>query len=507
MINSENRSQSRLQKTQIIMFVPILAIIAILVWSIQFVAGLDLKATEDGLLSTVILLVEFGLALIAIAVAVWIGLNIYNIISKNDLSKVEEKAEKVLSTVERRLGELDYNQIATEKMMLLTSLMKTHEDVMSFYFINKIFSLPDDRIDATAFSIMLYIEDSFANTITGYRTQNRDLIDTFTSIGLNYCEHLTEILDDEENEIKSIDFYRAYLSFKQAEFLFYKYIKMYNPPNISALKGEYSDKLSDAIKHYEVCYNLLKKQDDLSQKCKSYLHNSIGYSYLNKYYYLKKDSDLDKATKNCKRACYPDVHDEQFNVDASRTYAKAIYFRNYAHCFRGDSLEALKAAKTQYERSLAIDFHDAKSQINVATIALKIIVQEADLGPGRKKILSELCLPQNYSREIHEAIDHLNWAIKLDEYFFDPYFYLTQAYTLLMLTAGESDKKDEYFKRAKDNIELFKRLCPLPANHTYLFYERNLYEAHGDIANAKEINEFLRKKSEGDSAIIAALYT
>ena len=53
----------------------IVVIFVFVVWSIHFIRNIDYVSDEMDLPSTVIFLLEFGLAIIAIAVSVWIGLN------------------------------------------------------------------------------------------------------------------------------------------------------------------------------------------------------------------------------------------------------------------------------------------------------------------------------------------------------------------------------------------------------------------------------------------------
>ena len=68
---------------------PISAIFVFVAWSIRFVRSIDYVSASKDLPATVIFLLEFGLAIIAIAVAVCIGLNIYNVIAKDDLVTLE----------------------------------------------------------------------------------------------------------------------------------------------------------------------------------------------------------------------------------------------------------------------------------------------------------------------------------------------------------------------------------------------------------------------------------
>ena len=65
-----------------------------------------------------------------------------------------------------------------------------------------------------------------------------------------------------------------------------------------------------------------------------------------------------------------------------------------------------------------------------------------------------------------------------------------------MLMVHNPVERDSFFEQAVDVLDTYKRLCPPDNTDTYLFYERNLYEAHGDVWKAAEINS---KLNGGDS--------
>lgn len=500
-------SQRRFRMSYFTIIVPVFAILIFAIWSIQFIKKIPFNTVEQDFPATIIFLLEFGVAIIGIAVSVWIGLNIYNVIAKDDLVLLEDQIDD-LKVVEGQLHRTQQNQNAAIRAMLLSSLVKTQKDVMSALFIDKITGMQLKDLDSTLLSKMLLIEEAFSSVIAGYHERNRMIIDKFYEIGTSYCSQLEKELRDKDNDLKEskiFDFYRAYLYFRAADFEFYYSIRPSNPPHRDQADAvnNYCERLSVAIKNFERVSSLLGSlsENGMPQKIKSYLDNSIGYSYYQKYTYLRKPGDIESAKKYCARACYPDG-ESSYN----KSFARSIYYRNYGNCISSaiPGLKGIQEALPHFQRSLELDFHDAKAHYNVASFKLKAIVEENSLGKERKHILNGMSIDESYLGDIDAAIKNLKWAIAFDTEFTDPYFLLAHAYTLKMLATHDEDEKERLFQRAVDTIDTYNRLCPPENTDAHLFYERNLYEAHGDIDKANQINS---KLVGGDSKEIGDLYS
>lgn len=193
----------------------IVVIFVFVMWSIHFIRSIDYASTAKDLPSTVIFLLEFGLAIIAVAVSVWIGLNIYNVIAKDDLVTLESQIED-LKTVEVRLKTTQRNQNAAVRSLLLSSLMKTQTDEMSVLFIDRISELRLEDLDSALLSEMLLIEESFASIVDGYNKRNRPVIEKFYAAGKDYCQQFREALDrnsESLEEMGTLYFYKSYYCF------------------------------------------------------------------------------------------------------------------------------------------------------------------------------------------------------------------------------------------------------------------------------------------------------
>lgn len=489
----------------------IVVIFVFVTWSIHFVRSMDYASTAEDLPSTVIFLLEFGLAIIAIAVSVWIGLNIYNVIAKDDLVTLENQIAD-LKTVEERLKTTQLNQNAAVRSLLLSSLMKTQADEMSVLFIDRISELRLEGLDSALLSEMLLIEESFANIADGYKKRNRAVIEKFYAAGKDYCQQFREALDrnsESLEELGTLYFYKAYLFFRRADFNFYYSIRPSNPPDRSKTNAmrRYCELLSESIEDYNRVSNLLDESlpGGIPKRIKSYMDNSIGYSYYQKYSYLKAPGDIEAAKEYCRMACYPDGEDSFAQSDYDKSFARSIYYRNYAYCINSivPGIDGIHAALLHLQRSLELDYRDSKAHFNLASFTLKAIVEIEHLGGNRTRLLNQISIASSYQKDIDAAIKNLRWAITFNEEFTDPFSLLAHAYTLKMLTVCNSAERDAFFEQAVDVIDTYKRLCPPDNTDTHLFYERNLYEAHGDIWKAAEINARL---NGGDSSKIAELY-
>lgn len=489
----------------------IVVIFVFVVWSIHFIRNIDYVSDEMDLPSTVIFLLEFGLAIIAIAVSVWIGLNIYNVIAKDDLVTLESQIAD-LKTVEERLKTTQRNQNAAVRSLLLSSLMKTQTDEMSVLFIDSISELRLEVLDSALLSEMLLIEESFANIVDGYNKRNRAVIEKFYVAGKGYCQQFREALDRDAKQLEEMGilyFYKSYLFFRRADFNFYYSIRPSNPPNRNQANAirKYCELLSESIEDYNRVLSLLSASlpDGVPKRIKSYMDNSMGYSYYQKYDYLKAPGDIEAAKKYCYIACYPDGEDAFDQPDYDRSFTRSVYYRNYAHCINSvmPGITGVRAALPHFRRSLELDYRDSKAHFNLASFMLKAIVECEHLGGNRTQLLCQVHISLSYQKDIDAAIKNLRWAITFNEEFTDPYFLIAHAYTLKMLMAQNPEERDFLFEQAVDVLDTYKRLCPPDNTDAYLFYERNLYEAHGDIWKAAEINS---KLNGGDAQAITDLY-
>ena len=73
-----SRGNLRYFVTFFVIIVLVLVVLAFVIWGFKIVAKIPFESVNEDLPGMVIFLLEFGVAIIGIAVSVWVGLNIYN---------------------------------------------------------------------------------------------------------------------------------------------------------------------------------------------------------------------------------------------------------------------------------------------------------------------------------------------------------------------------------------------------------------------------------------------
>lgn len=491
------------------MLIPIIIILVLLWCNVKTISKIPFESVSKDFPGTIIFLLEFGITIIAIAVAVWIGLNIYNLIAKDDLITIEERI-KELNKLEGTLIITQKNHNELLRTFFISSLIKTQTDEMTLLFINEISKIDIEELDSTFLVEMTFLEEAFANIVSAYNKRNRKTIEGFYKSGMKYCEKISDRIAKTKIDFHTW-YYQAYIYFRRAEFKFYYSVRPSNPPNRdnSDEVSKYCILLSEAIDDYNRVRNILPNECK-SKTIECYLNNSIGYCYHEKYMYQKDYGNLEAAISYCKKACYPDGEDAFLDRNYDNSFAHSLYYRNYAHCIGAKSpdLSGLKDSRIHYTRSLELDYRDAKAHYNFANVILKIVAENEGIGRKRKQTMNLCKITSRESKnDVDDAIKSLHWATVFDTYFTDPYFLCAYAYSLKILTVNNKAKKKIYFKKAKYYIDIYKKLAPSNNTDAYRFYERNIYEAYGNLDEAERINtKLVNDRRGGDCKDIAQLY-
>lgn len=491
-------------------------------------------------------MLESGLSIIGIAVSVWIGLNIYNLLQKSDLEQLELLTKELLQTettikndqiaiindqtaiINNQIA-IKNNQVDDACASFISELMKTGSSQVSIFFILSFGKIKPDDLDSGDFQLLIYIrliEQSYANLMSAYKKRNRELIEQFAEIGNSYCEQLQKIID----EIKPVgskdrpfcNLVSVYLNVRKGDISNYQFCRQSNPPNRNEISAanKYVENLKDASKSYnEALKTIEEKKDSLQNELKievpsldiltDCIKAAIGNCYYQIYHYIKTDDDLEKAENYAKQGYNTNCSPKQ-NCEY-----KSIGLRTLAHCIRAKAekendsqkqIDLLNSAEQQYEESYSADRSDARAHFNLANIKLRIFAEENGIGRKRTELLCNAKNIKDDNKVIDDSIYHLRCSLALDPYFTDPYFLLANAYTLKYVICKHGNSSvhaDDYLEAAKGYIEIYKKVTPNDVTDTHLFYERNYYEAKNDIDSAKNINNGL---SGGDKDQIAKLY-
>lgn len=177
---------------------------------------------ETSLLST-------GLEVIGLAIAVWTGLNIVNLVSRNEVNEVKENLNKIreqsdkiredLNEINKNKDELNeiINNIENKnKDEFLSELLKTDEDEMSRYYYKK---FKDEKV---SFSKLVAIEHLFNRIYEMHVSKNVNLEQMSREINelKLRIEEAKDYIDNISRKNKPI-LLENYFKFRQAEGLFY----------------------------------------------------------------------------------------------------------------------------------------------------------------------------------------------------------------------------------------------------------------------------------------------
>ena len=211
------------------------------------------------------------LSIIGIAVTVWVGLNLYNIYSKQDLQKLLEQAERASSIVSKMYTET-----------LISKFRLSSKDGTARFYASELSGL--DPLPEKILEQLLDIEDIYLLAYEHYREATRS---TFYEEGIlrinGLCNNIQINLKNSELTKAQIQFLQGYSSLRRADFT--HFLIQYPPTQELATDINLYEK---CIKNYRDGIYILfgirdvptvKKIDRYStadQTCISFVYNSIG---------------------------------------------------------------------------------------------------------------------------------------------------------------------------------------------------------------------------------------
>ena len=259
-------------------------------------------------------LLSNGLAIIAIAISVWAGLNIVNAIERKDIDKYNNLVEESIKNSEEvhqrleNIKNINADISNTLFFFFLNELMKTINDESTAFLYQKYSSASNsEKAKLEPFLLkMTIIEQLFVQVYqhhTSKQVDNKKIIE----LSRNSIRIIDEILEDHK---ANIDYLSVYFKYRKAEFFFYsgyattnkadKYLFFMNAAEIYC---EIANKFNAFIPSYEKYLGSLIKEDiaelppyngeEKNRKISMYFLNSIGESYSRIILELKKDEHID----------------------------------------------------------------------------------------------------------------------------------------------------------------------------------------------------------------------
>lgn len=299
------------------------------------------------------------LSLIGIAISVWIGLNLYNVLSKEELKVLLEQAEKAAEITQK---------VYTE--VLMSKFRMSHTDsTANFYAIvlEEIDILPDIILEK-----LISIEDLYRFSFNLYKEH---FSTKYNDIGRKQCDELLQLCQEYKQRkiinTKQFSLITGYLYIRSSDFSFYK-----TQYDFSLTENHIDSMAKDIINNYEQALKHIFRNSDIttfinperySSVEKSFIAsiaNSIGAAYL---LFVKNltPSELKKIICTEKVAI-------NFGTEISPK-RKAVFLRNMGTAYEKNS--NLDEAYKQYLKSYELNNKSVKTAHCLAYLCIKQINQ------------------------------------------------------------------------------------------------------------------------------------
>jgi len=424
-----------------------------------------------------------GISIIAIAVSVWVGLNIYNLVTK---SEIQEEINKL------------YNAgTGFSKQIFLNELEKTSGVYcLSEYLLEqfKKRGALEPSPDIT-YQELSAIESEYALCCESYEKNQWDLAKT---IAHRLIIRLKSDMFDVKAAYEKDPLLEIYMKSRMGDMYFYK-----NVVNLR-LSGEKrnEEEMITLIKYFHDIMNKMRYSED---RYLAYLYNTIGYTR----FLLSANSNQKLSGTKIPKA-------ETCLKEAVRLMAKnGRYHRNlglvHEKEYAAGELDTKELeneydiARQQYKDAISNNPMDYKAYNNFAAIHLKKLDKKFKV-EGRSKLICEMDFSldkddENTVRsEIDKDIEYLQMGLGMCVNFEDLHYNFGKAlmYRYLLIESENSFLLEEAIRETK-KVEIFNE-----TNIGYRYVLRNIYEAKNEIEKAQSINEKL--KGMGDSNNMANLY-
>lgn len=442
--------------------IPCVLCFFLLVPEIYYAICID-KLVQAGTLNEMIeiSILENGLSILGIAVSVWIGLNIYNVIKK---SEIDEKIKR-LGKANKKLS------YAYKKILFLIELEKTKNRYeIAMYFIERFENDTTTPIDN--FDKMATFEKKFEECCSAYeRKQNQ------------VCNNLArQLRKDEElkkhklkyKKEQKISLETEYYVVRESDLIFY----LYKTNEASAEDKKVSDEdFNHSIQIYE---ELLERNNNIfDDEVYGYIHNTIAYSY----FLLLKNTD-DRPDEWIEKA------EKSFDI-AINTVDKGRYYQNYGAYFE-IVWKNYENAKDKYERALKSIEVDNKNWNLLGSVYLKMFEKNTEVKDrfDKGKPLFECDKGNKDNLELlHKAYSYLYLALSKSPELSDVYYNFAKVNLYLWLFEDKLNNNVSF-----ETTKKYLQIAEVSAgndNTGYLFTLRNYYEAIGDYEKAFETNKKL----------------
>ena len=421
-----------------------------------------------------------GFTIISIAITVWIGLNIYNVVSKEYIQKaIEEYNEEMLILEQKREEKM---QFIFKKTVFINLLYMTGKRYYVSEFFADLFWNTDKEYEKL--DLIIEYEKEYIQCCRFYENSEKlnanrvaeDLIAKYKELGSK--EPYTEYADT--------DPMKNFIRMRLSDVYFYK--------NMTCDKEQFNlQEMKESVELYETVIDNPSKIEFWDEKVDAYFCNSQGYTLRT----MSKHEENEKKKRDYQNSAL-----NKLSVAVSKQPNNGRYNRNLGLVYedKGD----LEKACERYKKAVQIDSFDYKSYNTVVSVELKRLEEEYGIKGRKEKLLNEIDFsnPKDWIEKIDNDILQCQKAEKLMFTFVDTHYNMAKAYMYKYLLEGKVKK--ELLKAAHNQIDIALELDPKSAGALYT--KRNIYEAEGNYAEAKNCAENEVIAGKGDNKYLPSEY-
>lgn len=411
------------------------------------------------------------IAIIAIAVSVWIGLNIYNVYKKSDIdAEIRELQEKNIKT------DREY-----QKRKFLYQLEKTERQYEGSKYLYNLFD-HEMVIPSEIWNQLSIIEKNYADCCRAYERREPNICKSYAMEIENQILFLECLMGQEQPSFMSC--VETYLNFRESDILFYK----------NALDKD-KDK-NELVRSIELYKTLMGKIHTQNSDVIAYMQNTIGYTY-----FLLYSKGMSQDTEE--REGWYNGAEKYLNLAVNNNGKKGRYKQNLGACLeqKGDYENALKTYKEAYNSEIV----DPKIYNLLGSLCLKNF--EKEMGISNRFQQKQVCLlcdmntniSEEQKRWLEEGFGWLMTGIRQPSPIIDIYYNYAKAnifyWIFIDKKKGSKIEESKFYLNTVEYQEGARgdnRSLP----RGYMFTLRNYWEAIGEIEKALEINN---KISGGDT--------
>lgn len=399
--------------------------------------------------------INSGLAILAIAVSVWIGLNIYNNCKESYLERqLEELKDKHLKV------EKEY-----QKQIFLNEIEQTEGMYELSHYFRKAFQ-NSEAIGKDDYEEFYEIEKIFGKCVKAYESQDY-------GISRVYAEELRNMVRKkmENNTGEKWSIGDMYLRLRLSDAMYYH-----------ADKDQ--EELLESVKIYEEAMKHIEKTDN---EFVGYMENTIGYTYSKLY--LNSHSEEEKEGYGKKA--------EKYLSHVYEKNHKGRYLQNLGAYYENlNTVDSYKEALNKYYEALEVTNVDKKIYNLLGAVMLKIVENKMGINDRFKNKILLFSFDRTDDQEIRNYIlDAYSWlhlSVSATPKLINAHYNLAKAALYYAMFVADEDERKALLKEAELSIRTAENMDR--NNKGMLFTKRNYYEATGNLSMAIAVNNRLKEK-------------